>query len=79
MLPYHKSTASASMLTSSAVVPGVKPKTIKLVFATFLLINVQYSGVRAKTGFLRIRFMSPSEVACLLDDCFSELSLSRSN
>jgi hypothetical protein len=40
----------------------------------------QYNKVRAKTGFLRIRFMSPSEVTCLLDDCcFSELALSRSN
>jgi hypothetical protein len=50
-----------------------------LIFAAFLL-RMQYSGVRAKTGFLRIRFMSPSEATCLLDDsCFSVLSLSRSN
>ena len=52
---------------------------LKLVFATFLL-SMQYSGVRTKTGFLRIRFISPSEATCLLDDCcFSELSLPRSN
>ena len=57
----------------------VKPKTIKFVFAAFLL-GMQYSRARAKTGFLRIRFMCPSEATCLLKDCcFSELALSRSN
>ena len=56
----------------------VKSNTIKLVFSAFPL-SMQYSGVRATTGFLRIRFMSPSEAICLLDDCFSELTLSRSN
>jgi hypothetical protein len=51
----------------------VKPKTIILVFSAFLL-SMQYSGVRVKTGFLRIRFMCPSKVTCLLEDCcFSEL------
>ena len=83
MLPYHISTASVSMLTSSAVVRGVKPlsgqtKDKKMVFATFPL-SMQYTGVRAKTVFFRIRFMSPSEATCLLDDSFSELALSRSN
>jgi hypothetical protein len=49
-------------------------KTIKLVFAAFPL-SMQYSGVRATTGFLRIRFMSSSEAICLLDDCFRSLLL----
>jgi hypothetical protein len=53
------------MLTSSVVDHGVspsqvKPKTIKLVFVVSL-ISMQHQWVRARTGWLRIIMMCPSE------------------
>jgi hypothetical protein len=76
----------ANMLTSSVVDHSQSPvrsnKTIQLVFAA-LSLCMQSSGVRAETGFLRIRFLCPGEatcLTCLLDDCcFIDLTLLRSN
>ena len=53
----------------------VKPKTVKLVFAAPPL-RTNHLGVEAKTGWIRIRIMCPSEVRCPpADCCFSELAL----
>jgi hypothetical protein len=39
-------------------------------------LNTQHEGERAKTGWLGIRIMCPSETTCLpADCCFSELAL----
>ena len=49
-------------------------KTIKLVFAASPL-SMQHYGVRAKTGWLKIRIMYQSGATCLSTDCyFSELA-----
>ena len=58
----------ASMLASSVVdfVYGrVRPQMIKLAF-TATLLSTQYSRVRAKTDWFRIRIMCPSGATCLL-------------
>jgi hypothetical protein len=46
-------TTLVSLLTSSAVDCGVKPKNIKLGFASFPL-STQYKEASSKTGWLRI-------------------------
>jgi hypothetical protein len=82
----HIGGVMANMLTSSVVDHSQSPvrsnKTIQLVFAA-LSLCMQSSGVRAETGFLRIRFLCPGEatcLTCLLDDCcFIDLTLLRSN
>jgi hypothetical protein len=70
-----------SVLASSVVDRGlaprgrVKPKNMKLVFVASQL-NTQHKGERAKTGWLGIRIMRPSEATRLpADCCFSELAL----
>ena len=45
----------------------VKPKTIKLAFAAYLL-GTEHLGIRAKTGWLGIRIMCPSGATCLCAD-----------
>ena len=46
----------------------IKPKTLKLVFAASPL-SAQHLGVRAKTGWPRVRIMYVIKVACLPADC----------
>jgi diaminopimelate decarboxylase len=55
----------------------VKPKIIKLIFVTIASrLSMQHLGVRAKTGWLRIRIMCLYGETCLSADCcFSELAL----
>ena len=65
-----------SILASSAV-DGFQPllgrTTIKLVFVVYPLW-MQHSGVRAKTGWLKIRIMCPSGAICLPEkSCFNKL------
>ena len=63
-----------NMLASSAVDGRVKPKTMKFACSASPL-SMQYQGVRAKTGWLKIMIMCPSGVTCLPADCyFSELA-----
>jgi hypothetical protein len=72
------------MLAPSAVDRGfelwsVQTKDYKIGFAAFPLSTHQY-GIRQKTGCLGIRIMCQSEATCLLVDCcFSELALLKSN
>ena len=62
------------VLVSRAVDHGSNQR-LKLVFVASLL-STQYSGERAKTGWLGIRIMCPSGVTCLsADRYFSELAL----
>ena len=42
--------------------------------------STQHEGERAKTGWLGVRIMSPSEATCLSANCcFSELALEKTN
>ena len=53
-----------SVLSSTAEGRGIKPKTLKLVFAASPL-STQHYGVRAKSGRPRVKIMCPGKVACL--------------
>ena len=66
-----------SMVILSVVVVGSSPSrvklmTMKLVFAAIPL-NMQYFGVRAKTG-IRFGIMFLNGATCLPADCFCELA-----
>jgi len=63
------------MLASRAIdrafeLDRVKPKTIKLLFAAFLL-GTHHEGVRANTGWLRMRIMFPNGTTCPLSTVVS--------
>ena len=58
-----------SILASSAV-DGFQPLLVFVVYPLWM----QHSGVRAKTGWLKIRIMCPSGAICLPEkSCFNEL------
>ena len=71
-----------NVLASSVIDRGFEPRsgqpsTITLVFVASTK-SMQHYGERAKTGWLGIRIMCPSGVACLpADCCFIELALKK--
>ena len=69
-----------SVLASSVIDRGFEPRSGQPSTITLVCVastkSTQHYGERAKTGWLGIRIMCPSGVACLpADCCFSELAL----